>query len=253
MKKYIIGLVLLTGFVLLNACDQGAQTNDTGTAGKTDSPGITKTTTDTSIATIALPGNPADFVPAGYAIFDTLNGDLNNDQLPDCILIIKGTNKNNIVKDESRGTLDRNRRGIIVLLNRSSHYKLLVKNYECFSSENEDGGVYYAPELDIEVNKGRLLVNYRHGRYGYWFYTFRIKNNDMELIGYDASSSNGPVINRETSINFLTKKKRIRENTDHDAEPGEEEFKESWSAIRLTAPILLSDIKDFDELEMYAY
>ena len=252
MKKYSFGIALLT-ILLLSSCNQTTGTNENTVANKKDTAAIIQRTTDTTIATATLSKKPADFVPAGYTIFETVNGDLNSDQLPDCILIIKGTDKSKFVKDENRGMLDRNRRGIIILLNRNDHYEQLVKNYGCFSSENEDGGVYYAPELDLEVNKGKLVVNYRHGRYGYWFYTFRVKNNDMELIGYDASNSNGPVINEEISINFLTKKKQTKENIKPDAEPGEEEFKESWANIKLKAPILLSAIKDFDELEMYRY
>jgi len=193
----------------------------------------------------------ASFLPRGYVMFDTITGDLNKDGVEDCILMIKGTDKTKIIDHEYRGRLDRNRRGIIVLLNNNNGYEVAVKNYDCFSSENEEGGVYYAPELDIEVNKGNLLVNYRHGRYGYWFYTFRLKNNDMELIGYDASSSNGPVIDKETSINFLTGKKQVKKNTNDDAESGEEVFKESWHIIKNKTIILLSEIKDFDELNMY--
>ncbi len=70
--------------------------------------------------------NPSDFVPKGYVInkyeggisaegWDEIRGDLNKDGLEDAVLIIKGTDKSKIIQDEDRGTLDRNRRGIIVL------------------------------------------------------------------------------------------------------------------------------------------
>ena len=39
-----------------------------------------------------------------------------------------------------------------------SGYQLTDRNYDCFSSENEDGGVYYPPELWIEFEKGNLIV-----------------------------------------------------------------------------------------------
>jgi hypothetical protein len=102
--------------------------------------------------------NPSDFVPKGYVInkyeggisaegWDEIRGDLNKDGLEDAVLIIKGTDKSKIIQDEDRGTLDRNRRGIIVLLNKGNYYELASKNYSCFSSENEDGGAYFAPEL----------------------------------------------------------------------------------------------------------
>ena len=100
--------------------------------------------------------DPISFIPKEYVIFEKVFGDLNMDGLPDCVLIIKGTDKTKIINDEYRGKLDRNRRGIIVLFKKNDHYDLATKNYDCFSSENEDGGVYFPPELSVEIKK----VNY---------------------------------------------------------------------------------------------
>lgn len=192
--------------------------------------------------------NPSDFLPKGFVIYERIDGNLNNDNLEDCVLIIKGTDKNRIIKHEYRGELDQNRRGIIILLNKKNHYELAVKNYDCFSSENEDGGGYFQPELSFEINKNNLFINYGHGRYGYWRYTFRFQNSDFELIGYDESNG-GPVIDSETSINFMTKKKLEKENINENAGGGEEVFKETWKNINIDKLIKLSEIKDFDELD----
>ncbi|EJG01667.1 hypothetical protein [Flavobacterium sp. F52] len=192
----------------------------------------------------------SDFIPKNYVPFDTIKGDFNKDGLEDCILIIKGTYKSKIVIDEYRGELDRNRRGIIALLNKNSGYELAVKNYDCFSSENEDGGVYYAPELYIEVKNDKLYVDYAHGRYGYWKYTFRYQNSDFELIGYDASSNHGPVILTETSINFLTRKKIVNQNVNENTYDGDEIFEKTETKIARTKLLKLSEIKDFDELDI---
>jgi hypothetical protein len=195
--------------------------------------------------------NITDFLPKGHIVFEKVYGDLNKDGLDDCILIIKGTDRSKIVKDEYRGELDRNRRGIIVLFSINGNYELAVKNYDCFSSENEDGGAYYAPELGIEANKGNLHINYAHGRYGYWDYTFRFQNSDFELIGYDASSNTGPIVNSEISINYLTKKKILKENTNEDIEEGGDEvFKQTVARINASKLTKLSEIKDFDELDV---
>jgi len=196
---------------------------------------------------------PEEFIPEGYVLFEKSFGDLNSDGVEDCILLIKKIDSANIVQDEYRGELDRNRRGIILLLKNKDTYTVAVKNYDCFSSENEDGGVYYAPELSVYANKSKLYVEYAHGRYGFWKYTFRYQNSDFELIGYDASSNYGPVINTETSINFSTKKKLTRKNTNEEADSGEEVFKETWSKVEIEALKKLSEIKDFDELSMYDY
>ena len=195
--------------------------------------------------------NISDFMPKGYVVYDTVYGDLNKDGIEDCLLIIKGTDKKNIVKDEYRGELDRNRRGIIVLFKIKGNYQLAVKNYDCFSSENEEGGNYYAPELGVELKKGNLYISYAHGRYGYWSYTFRFQNSDFELIGYDDSNNTGPIVNSETSINFLIKKQVSKVNTNEDIEEGGDEvFEETATKIKRSKLIKLSEIKDFDELDV---
>jgi len=192
----------------------------------------------------------SNIVPKGFIISERINGDLNKDGAADCVLIIKGTDKTKIIKDENSEKVDLNRRGIIILLNKNNHYELATKNYDCFSSANEDGGVYFAPELSIDINKGNLLIHFGHGRYGYRSYSFRFQNSDFELIGFDSSDDSGPIVNRETSVNFLTKKKRIKENINQNAaEEGDEVFKDTWEKIQVDKLVKLSEIKNFDELD----
>lgn len=197
--------------------------------------------------------NPTDFLPKGYVVFETITGDLNKDSIGDCVLFIKGTDTSKITTDENGKKLDRNRRGIIVLFNKNGHYELAVKNTDCFSSENEEGGVYFAPELSIEIKKSNLSIHYGHGRYGYWRYTFRFQDADFRLIGYDASENSGSVINNKTSINFLTKIKQVKTNINENADSGKEVFKTTSKKIKIDQLLRLSTIKDFDELDMSIY
>lgn len=243
MKKhiYISAIVsLLINLSCENSKKESVSTND-AVAVKTNP-------TEKPNPTTEIKNKPTDFVPKAYVVFDKIFGDLNSDGSEDCVLIIKGTDKSKFVDDEYQGILDRNRRGIIVLFNKNGNYELATKNYDCFSSEHEEGGVYYAPELDFEIKKGNLYINYAHGRYGYWAYTFRYQNNDLELIGYDSSDNRGPVVNSETSINYLTRTKILTVNTNENAESGEEVFQKTVSKISRTKLIKLSEIKDFDEL-----
>lgn len=193
-----------------------------------------------------------DFIPQGYVLYEKVFGDLNKDNQEDCILIIKGTNKENIVKNRFDEVVDRNRRGIVILFKTENGYQKNTENLDCFYSENEDGGVYYAPQLSFEVKEGNLYIHYEHGRYGRWKYTFRFQDSQFKLIGYDASNG-GAVTNSETSINFLTKKRLIRENINEEAEGNDEVFKETWSKIIIEKLLSLSEIKDFEELDMYKY
>ena len=189
------------------------------------------------------------YIPTRYILFDVVEGDLNKDGIKDAVLIVKGTDAKQWVVNSFDQKVDRNRRGIIVLLGEKGKYKPLMQNLSCFSSENEEGGVYFAPELYVEIKKNQLFINYGHGRYGWWGYSFRIEGQDLRMIGSDSSSNHGPYVASETSINFLTGKKLLRKNTndDMDAAP---RFKETWTTFK-RAPIYLSKIKDFDELDFY--
>lgn len=187
-------------------------------------------------------------VPKGYRVVEQIGGDLNKDGIPDSVLVVKATAKEKLQSNAEGKVVDMNRRGLIVFLGMNGQYKKVTQNLNCFSSENEDGGVYTAPELSVEIDRNKLNVHYAHGRYGYWKYTFRLKGSDFELIGYDASNNNGPRTDRQVSINFLTKKRLERINTNPTGEGGDEVFKEKWSDISLEGLVKLSQIEDFDNL-----
>jgi len=248
MIRNLLITVLILLFTGLSSCNKSKE--------KTESSQVTEIPTvpevfETDTVAVEIKKKPEDFIPKGYVPFDTIKGDFNKDGLEDYILIIKGTDKSKVIQHEYRGELDRNRRGIIALLNKNNGYELATKNYGCFSSENEDGGVYYAPELDFEIKDGKLYINYAHGRYGYWQYTFRYQNSDFELIGYDASSNRGPIVLTQTSINFLTRKKIVDQNINENTYDEDEVFEKSESKIKRTKLLKLSEIKDFDELDLF--
>ena len=191
---------------------------------------------------------PALSVPNGYRTTSRTGGDLNGDGISDSILVVKATLKKSMEVDREGKTVDRNRRGLIIFLGKNGQFQKVTENLSCFSSENEDGGVYFAPELDVEIIRNKLYISYRHGRYGYWKYTFRLRGSDFELIGYDASNNSGPRIDRQVSINFLTKKRMERVNTNTSAEGGDEVFEEKWTDISLEGLVKLSQVEDFDSL-----
>ena len=245
MKNIFFSVSILAALFLLESCNKSKE-SQLPPAAKNEALSVEKALED-HVKT-AEKKKPSDFIPKGFVLFNEVEGDLNNDGRKDHVLIVKGTKKDKIVTDEYRGKLDRNRRGIIILFKTEDNsYKKIVENNNCFSSENEDGGVYYAPEMEVSIDKNNLYVNYMQGRYGYWTYTFKFRKNDFQLIGYDASYG-GAIVQNETSINFLTGKKQFKDNINKDEEDREEVFKETWSKIDVQKPVFLSEIKDFDEL-----
>lgn len=191
--------------------------------------------------------NPDDLVRSDETISEKIFGDLNHDGENDCVIITKQTKQSAFVTDKYRGELDRNRRGILIAFKKGEHYETVLALPDCFASEHEDGGVYFAPELSVGIERNNLKIHYGHGRYGWWQYLFRYRNSDFELIGHDRSENRGPVVEGLVSMNFLTKKKKTLINTNPDAEGGDEVFDETWQDIELTSgTVKLADITDFD-------
>ena len=195
-----------------------------------------------------LKTDPKAFVPKGYSLFQQYKGDLNKDGKPDVVLMIKGTEKSKWVDDECRGRLDRNRRGLIILFKRKNGYEQILRNDTCFSSENEDGGIYDAPELELYIIKNTLHIYFAHGRYGCWNYIFRYQNNDFELIGYNHNRRIRLVTYYNLDINFSTRTRVYEENLNADDDEKEERFKVTKSKIKRRKLIKLSEIADIDKL-----
>jgi hypothetical protein len=189
-------------------------------------------------------------VPKEYKLIEVIKGDLNNDKQDDIVLLVKAKDSKLIVKNRFGKTVDRNRRGLLIAFRKEREFIPVLKNLDCFSSENEDGGVYFPPELSVEIKKEKLFISFQHGRYGYWIYTFRYKPDDFELIGYDSSDNHGPVVDSVLSINFLTNKILNKVNVNAEAEGDDEVFKETWSTIKNPKSFKLSNIKNFDEFSM---
>lgn len=186
------------------------------------------------------------FLPKNCYVIEEYYADLNNDNQEDCVLLIKKKDSNNVIQNRFGETVDRNRRGLIILFKDDKSFRLASKNYACFSSENEDGGVYYPPQLKIEFQKGMLVIGYGHGRYGNWRYSFVYNESDFELVNYESVSSNGPVIEREVNIDFIRKLKTTKEYIDDEGEA----YKEIQSPIALVKAIKLSEVTDFDGFDL---
>lgn len=192
---------------------------------------------------------PAAFVPPGYVVVGEVQGDLNGDNRPDYVFLIKGTDKRKVVKDDDRYERDYNRRGIIVVLSDLYGYALAVDKRECFFSEDDMWEPGPTPVLNVWIEKGKLYIWYQRSTSGDWGYTFRYRHGDFELIGYDDHFHLGDKFVRSISINLLTKKAKIVDNLNEDPESGEEDLRETWKKFALRRPITLQDIADFDEFD----
>lgn len=251
-SKSIFAISLFSLSITLFSCSSNSQTID-----HESKPSVEKTVEEIILEEVekkdTLPvANKVEFeIPKGYVLFEKTEGDLNGDGIDDHVLMVKGTDSAFVVINRFDDEVDRNRRGILIYLSDQDNYFLATQNLSCFFSEQEDGGVYFPPELSMSVYHNKLYFDYAHGRYGFWQYTFRYQDSDFAMIGYDASHNYGPIVKREVSINFLTKRRLTRENLNQDdEESGNEDFEETWENIELDKLIMLSEIKEFEDLDI---
>ena len=72
------------------------------------------------------------------------------------------------------------------------------------------------------------------------------------MIGH-FHSYGGAIVEKEVSINFSTRKKKVRVNINENAQGGDEKYQVEWSTFKLENLIKLSDIQDFDNLDFSQY
>lgn len=201
--------------------------------------------------------NEMDFVPKNWKIIAKAEGDLNTDRIADLVLVIEDTKEKNIVSNNGLGasTLNTNPRLLLVLFkNNKNKFYLDEKNKINIPSEGSiENPCLEDPFLSskgIEITKGLLKLSLR-----YWYscgswemnvndYTFRLKNNQFELIGYDTFSLHraSGEINR-SSYNFLTKKKSFTTGENISTSPEEEKPIIQWSKIVTKSKLTFSNIE----------
>lgn len=143
-----------------------------------------------------------------YKSLSDLNKHLNvlgYEEVKDCIwsvqnndsyyfLVVKGTSPEYFEIDEYDSTITHNRnpRGIVYVKKEGKTYNVLTQNLDFLDSGEEYGGVYFAPELNIEFSSnGNLRIDYYHGRYGMYGKEFVFNGSDFVLTSYynDESAS----------------------------------------------------------------
>lgn len=91
----------------------------------------------------------------------------------------------------------------MILLSNGDKYESVVTKKDIFESPNEDGGVYFPPELAVEIKNSELKFFYSYGKYRYWEYVFALDGKDFKLVRYFSSDNNGPVPEYIVLMDFI--------------------------------------------------
>jgi hypothetical protein len=128
--------------------------------------------------TIRLPQKIAKFIPTGFALIDTLVGDLNLDNYRDIILVLK-----TIGEDTTLDAPDYKRPLVLLVGHADKTFTLAARNdnvvycYQC-------GGVFGDPYNGVEIKKGLFTVHHFGGSNDRWSNDITFKYSPAEKTWY---------------------------------------------------------------------
>jgi hypothetical protein len=157
-----------------------------------------------------------DFVPKDWEIMDKTFGDLNGDGQADCVIVVNGTDKKFIQKNEGLGMdpFDTNPAILAVLFKDKVGYRLALQNNEI--AYPPEGPTASYPFSAMSIKRQVLEIDFEHmlsaGGWGatYSSYKFKLIGGEFKMIGADKrefmrNSGDG----EERSYDFLTRKIKI--------------------------------------------
>jgi hypothetical protein len=204
---------------------------------------------DFSYPNIKLTGGDMNsFIPNGWALLDSAQGDLNKDNYNDIALIIQFKDSISVVKkifDDNDTVITQPRVLLILFYSPVSNKYQLAKQSNTFVL-NHDNPNMEDPYQDISINNGVLKIGFRIfmnvvGWYmSNYTYKFRFQDNDFVLVGADDNSVNrGSGETEDRSYNFLMKKIKVATGTIES-----DEQKIIWRAVDLSE---LKTLKTFTQ------
>ena len=134
------------------------------------------------------------FVPAGWALEQRDEGDLDKDGRPDVVLVLRMQSPANVIANDGLGAerFDTNPRMLAVLLARDAGYTLAVQDHTLIPRpDNPVMDDYLDGDDAVTVRRGAFTVALRSwASAGSWYtssttYTFRLQEGCFRLIGYD--------------------------------------------------------------------
>lgn len=159
------------------------------------------------------------FIPNGWTLLDSTQGDLNKDNHKDLALIVQYKDSVTILNIDNDTVLTQPRILIILIYNQATNQYQLVEKSNSFIL-NHDNPNLEDPYQAISINNGVLKIDFSiFNIMGGWgmsnnSYKFRIQDTDFVLIGADYHYVNrGSGETEDRSYNFLIKKVKISTGT----------------------------------------
>lgn len=164
-----------------------------------------------SIASSTLFLAQKQFQPAGSTLLETVDGDLDGDNIPEKVMIYT-------TKDE--GELGKIRE-IQILKKNNGKWTLLEKSRNAVM-ESSAGGMMGDPYQSTEIKKGILIIIQAGGSSWKWDVTdkYRFQNGHFELIGTSSSAGRPGDYWKDTDFNLSTGQLTFKKDVENTAEYG---------------------------------
>lgn len=189
----------------------------------------------------------AEFIPKGFTVVKRVSGDLNGDGAADAAMIIQGTSKKFLNKNEGFGgpVFDTNPRILFILFKEKANAGFRVAARSNTFVVIPHSPVMTEPFLDMSIKKGVLSFLFEEFySAGSWSmsnrtYKFRFEDGEFVLIGLDKTYTQRNTGEIETrSYNFLTGKVKTDVGMiDDSVKP-----KVTWRDFRLDPKMTLTTI-----------
>lgn len=152
-----------------------------------------------------------EFQPEGSEIIQTVDGDLDGDQIPEKVIVYN-----------TRDTTDLgNIREIQILKKAGGKWSILEKSRNAVL-ESKGGGMMGDPYQDMEIEKGILMITQAGGSSWKWGYTdkYRFQNGRFELIGYASTYGKPEEYFSSVDFNLSTGQLNFEKEVENTAEYG---------------------------------
>lgn len=152
-----------------------------------------------------------EFQPKGSEIIETVDGDLDSDNIPEKVIIYN-----------TKDTTDYgNIRELQILKKINGKWTVLEKSRNAVLSSNA-GGMMGDPYQSTEIKKGILEITQAGGSSWKWGYTdkYRFQNGHFELIGYSSSSGKPEEYWTDVDFNLSTGQLKFEKEVENTQEYG---------------------------------
>lgn len=188
------------------------------------------------------------FVPKNWTLIDHESGDLNGDGKTDLVILIRMTDRKNLVPlpySTNGEIFDTNPYMLVVAFAEpESGFRLAASNHRLFHRPDVPFSGDAPPDSNtLRIDRGSLVVFFEYLR-DHESFRFRWQDGNFALIGYDSGGASGSCV-ETISINFLTKVARWT-NAPISRDGG------AVSRIHGIKPVKLPNLQEFDMSDFIA-